>query len=293
MNRAVAGGSHHNALRTQCRVGLQQRANDGAVGIGMTGHQLDAWQRIGPQHPRQQCLRTLGGRAACGRMEPPDLAFFHTRHRAGVARIERIHPVAVNLGQVLGRVHQPRTDHHTPSDLGMTRHGHGIQQVLRAIGHKGGGWAHRAGEHHRLAGLQHRLDEKGSFFQRVGAVCDHNAGNLVACKVVREPKQQPLPQTEVHVLAVHLVHLLHLQWTALQRWNAPQKIFHTNLPCHISHVISCPGGPPGDRSASPQDHAKASVVVVHLPSLRNCLKIQILDVQTACPAASRLTTRLT
>jgi hypothetical protein len=54
-------------------------------------------------------------------------------------------------------------------------HGHGVVEVEHAVGRHGGARAHGAHHHHRLAGLEHQVQEEGGLFQGVGAVGDDDA----------------------------------------------------------------------------------------------------------------------
>ena len=120
-------------------------------------------------------------------------AVFEQCQRAGVAAVERIQAVAVHLSQIDG-ADQAAAEHRKHSArTGLARHAYGVEQVLRAFVRARCGRPHRRGQHQRLGGCHRALQEVGRFFQRIGAVRDHDAGNLVPRQAPgRTPRQQLL-----------------------------------------------------------------------------------------------------
>jgi hypothetical protein len=68
--------------------------------------------------------------------------------------------------------------------------------------------AHGAGEDHRLARLQHRLQEPGRLLQRIGPVGDDDAFDGAIRQPMGASQREFAPNGKTHVLAVDLSHLL-------------------------------------------------------------------------------------
>ncbi len=84
----------------------------------------------------------------------------------------------MNLLDILGTVNATGTHHQNTLRQRVIDHRHGVQQVLWTVGSQRGGWAHGAGQHHGLGGLQNQLQKPSGFFQCVGAVGDDKAANI-------------------------------------------------------------------------------------------------------------------
>ena len=109
-----------------------------------------------------------------------------------------------------------------------------------AIGHQRGCWAHGTGQHHGLAGIQHLVQEPGSFLQRVGPMGDDDPPHLRILQMVGAAQCQCTPQVTVHVLAVDLRHLLCQQLTACSRLQAryrQEQLGHTHLGSRVANVV--------------------------------------------------------
>jgi Kef-type K+ transport system membrane component KefB/voltage-gated potassium channel Kch len=165
------------------------------------GRRRRRWRRSGRparRHSRAGCppaeLRhRQPGKAAVGPGGLPRLGGF-----------EGVQPAAASLDDPAGA--EGRAVHHHQhalvAGLGAGGEAHRGQQVGGAVGRRVVGRAHRAGEHHRLAGRQAQVQEPGGLFEGVGAVQDHHAvaGRIGDGRAGGGEDRQPVGRR--HVLAV-------------------------------------------------------------------------------------------
>jgi hypothetical protein len=193
-------------------------------------------RRLGPAAPRH-----------------PGTGLEHTQ-RAGVAGIEGIDPPCMCLADLQPTVHLPGTHSQHPTHAGLGSQPQGIGQVLRSIGYQRRGWAHGAGQHHRLGWAQEPVQQVGGFLQRVGAVGHHHAGHRVVGQQSCGSRQQRAPHAVVHVLAVHLRHLFGAHRHAQRQRHAGQQLGHRHHTGRVAHVVGRVRGAPRYRAARAQHH---------------------------------------
>jgi len=109
--------------------------------------------------------------------------------------------------------HARRHDHHALRAR-RARHGHGVEQILRAVGKRRRRGPHGTGQHHGLVRCQHLVQKPRSFFERVRAVRNHHTAHQRVSQQLGAAQRQAAPGLQVHVLAVELSDLLRLQRAA-------------------------------------------------------------------------------
>ena len=156
--------------------------------------------------------------------QPAHLAFFHIAQRACIAAAKRIKAVGVNFLHRVCGMDAASTHSQHAAGLRLACQSNGIGQILRAIAQAGGGGAHGASQYNGLVlpasgiggAVQRQLQEKGGFFQRIGAVGDNYAAHIGLRQMLGALRGQLLPHGKVHVFAVNLCDLGGLQHIALK-----------------------------------------------------------------------------
>ncbi|MCY1522475.1 hypothetical protein D9M68_573330 [compost metagenome] len=188
----------------------------------------------------------------------------------------------MHLLHIEAAVDRTRAHHRHALRARRRSHRERIAHVLRTIGRQRRRRTHRARQHHRLGGRQHRMQEEGRFLQRVGAVRDHDARHVGLRQPVRAACGQPTPGVGIHVLAVELRDLLRHQRHAGRCLDAAQQVRHAHLPRRVTDVVAAAGGLAGNGATGAQHHHAARLgrrgMSHGLSTFENWLKIQVLDI---------------
>ena len=147
--------------------------------------------------------------------------------------------------------------------------GHGIHQVLGAVGSQRTRGTHGGGQHHGLRAMEHFLQEPCGFFQGVGAMGDHHTLHRGAVQVMLAPAGKLPPDVKVHVLAVDLGDLLSLDGSATctaKSRNRCQQVTHAHLRSLVADVVCGIGSRARNGSAGAQDH---NFLPTHLHTPKN------------------------
>ena len=142
------------------------------------------------------------------KFHPPDRIFFHEAQRPGVSGGKRVESVGVVLLDIACTVDDTGAHGDDALCQRIERNRDRIQDVLGSIGRQRGRGAHGAGEDHRLARLQHRLQEPGRLLQGIGPVGDDDPFDGGVRQPMGAPQREFAPDGKTHVLAVDLRHLL-------------------------------------------------------------------------------------
>jgi hypothetical protein len=136
---------------------------------------------------------------------------------AELRRVERVGARRAHLGHVARRVDRvvERDEHAHAGGRGARGERDGVEQVHRPVGGQRRGRPHRAGHHDRLARAHGERQEVRGLLERVGAVRDHHAvdvvvgGELVDAPREREPvRAGQVPRQHLEqLLAAHLGHV--------------------------------------------------------------------------------------
>ena len=121
------------------------------------------------------------------------------------------------------------------------------------------------------------MQEIRRLLQRIGAVRDDDAGNVVLREPVVAAQGKVPPHLEAHVLAVDLRDLLGHQREPLQGGNAGEQLPDAQLRGRVADVVVRRRGGAGQRATRGQN---SDFPARHLRTFKNCLKIQVLDIKT-------------
>ena len=235
VNGAVAGAGHHQALHAIAHQRIHHRAGSACM--------ADDDFHAGPGDDICYSFNSFL-RFTIKRWRPifrqTNSTFLDKPQRSHVARREGIDAVRMHLLHMPRAMHLPGRHHHHAAGAGRRCHGHGVQQVLGAVGRQCRGRAHGTGQHHGLSGVQHLVQEPGGFLQRVGAVGDDDAAHIRVCEMVGAAQGQRTPHVPVHVLAVDLGHLLRQQRAChrLQPGHSRQQLGNTHLGGRVADVVA-------------------------------------------------------
>ena len=178
-------------------------------------------------------------------------------------------------------VYRSGADGHDTAGPWMPGDRHGIHHVLRAIGRQRGGRTHGAGKYHRLGRLACRLQKISRLLQRVGAVRDDNALDIVIRKKMADAGRELRPHVKAHVLAVDLTHLFTDDQAASgQSRNGCKQLVNSHLCSRVANVVSGMGSLPGNGSAGSQNDQFATLHKMWLLFNKSCMKIQLLAIHT-------------
>ncbi len=238
---AIAGADHDQPLHAP----LNEQIDHRTAGARMAADQFHP----GPVRPIQYRTDRIGcPRDTCFRhfrqqVDPSHAALLHETQRPCIAGIEGVEAVRVDLAHRLGAVYHAGTHRQHPPCRRIEGRCHRIQQVLRSIGSKRGGWAHGAGQHDGLARIQQGLQEPGGLFQRIGSMCDDDALHAAVLQPVQAAGRQIAPDGHAHVLAVDLRdlfgHQLPSAQGARQARNRCEQIPNRHLRCRVPDVVTC------------------------------------------------------
>ena len=90
--------------------------------------------------------------------------------------------------------------HSAAHRLRLRRHGHRVVVVERPVRRERRRRPHRRGQHHRLPGLDDEVEEVPRLLDRVGAVRDHDAGDIRLREDLVHARGELQPDLVVHVL---------------------------------------------------------------------------------------------
>ena len=271
---AVAARSGDDAVHA----GFAQRAHQCAARFAVAGDDLD--HRPVRYIARQACEAERFTRRPFA--VPAHLPCFDVRQRAGIARTESVEAIRVELAHIECAVNSTGQHGDDTARPGRACDEQSIEQVLRAVGLKRCGRAHRRDQHDRLGRRKHALQEIGGLLQRVGAVRDHDAANLRPRQVSIDRDHELAPDREAHVLAVDLRDLLDLDRRASRRGDRSHQLRRPELCRVVSNVVGCARRGARDRAASAEhddERTADSRFVLHFSS--SWMKIQVLDKTSA------------
>lgn len=177
MNRAVPGSRMHDP---EC-AGRNGRLNEDAVVVDVRIHDVDAGEALDVVEKREVEGR-IDRVALRGLREPLDAsAGHHAEHpRIGTAEggdVRRVRLRRFACGE--NRVVQDDENAATACG-GVGGDAHGVEKIQGAVGGKGRRGAHGTDENDGLFALQNQIEEISRLFERVGAVRDDRARDVVA-----------------------------------------------------------------------------------------------------------------
>ena len=178
-------------------------------------------------------------------------------------------------------VHRSCADSYHAAGIRMSGNRRRVHDVLRTVRRQRGGRAHGAGEHHRFFRLTRQLQEISGFLQRVRAMRDDDALDLVIRQKMAHARCQSRPDVKAHVLAVKLTHLLADDGSvSSQRRNGFKQLLNAHLCGGVANVVSGILSFARNGSARSQNDQFLMIHKIWLLFYKSCMKLQWLAIHT-------------